>query len=194
MCFQEAADEFYSAFNGQRYNSLESDVCSLVYVSKVETCKESEFYPMASHTELPLCSICLESEQKFVKIVHYSCTVLFLLFLKGWTSPSRPCSQSCATTPSTVRAWRSGKTSLAPCVDMYRRQKSRRSRGARSAALRKICGFALFVAMWDAEGTQRILPSIIISVTPKKFFKCLGTLAATPTPTSPRRTTATRWS
>ncbi len=59
---QEAADEFYRAFNGQRFNSLESDVCSLVYVSKVETCKESEYYPLASHTELPLCSICLESK------------------------------------------------------------------------------------------------------------------------------------
>ena len=59
---QEAADEFFQAFNGQRFNSLEEDVCSLVYVSKVETCKEAEFYPMAGHTELPLCSICLESE------------------------------------------------------------------------------------------------------------------------------------
>ena len=59
---QEAADEFYQAFNGQRFNSLEADVCSLVYVSKVETCKESEYYPMAGHTELPVCSICLERE------------------------------------------------------------------------------------------------------------------------------------
>ncbi len=63
---QEAADEFYQAFNGQRFNSLEADVCSLVYVSKVETCKESEFYPMAGHTELPVCSICLESEDLHV--------------------------------------------------------------------------------------------------------------------------------
>ena len=58
---QEAADEFYKAFNGVRFNSFEEDVCSLVYVSKVETCKESEYYPLAGHTELPLCSICLES-------------------------------------------------------------------------------------------------------------------------------------
>ena len=62
---QEAADEFYQAFNGQRFNTLESDVCSLVYVSKVETCKESEYYPMAGHTELPLCSICLERTFRF---------------------------------------------------------------------------------------------------------------------------------
>ena len=57
---QAAADEFYQAFNGLPYNSFESEVCSLVYISKVETCKESEFYPLSNHTELPVCSICLE--------------------------------------------------------------------------------------------------------------------------------------
>ncbi len=60
---QEAADEFYQAFNGVPFNSFEEDVCTLVYVSKVETRKESEYYPLAGHTELPLCSICLESKQ-----------------------------------------------------------------------------------------------------------------------------------
>ncbi len=57
---QAAADEFYQAFNGLPYNSLEPEVCSLVYISKVETCKESEYYPLTNHTELPVCSICLE--------------------------------------------------------------------------------------------------------------------------------------
>jgi len=66
---QEAADEFYQAFNGQRFNTLESDVCSLVYVSKVETCKESEYYPMAGHTELPVCSICLERMDESISTV-----------------------------------------------------------------------------------------------------------------------------
>ncbi|TRY74564.1 hypothetical protein TCAL_09740, partial [Tigriopus californicus] len=42
---QEPADEFFQAFNGARFNSIEEDVCSLVYVSKVETCRESEYYP-----------------------------------------------------------------------------------------------------------------------------------------------------
>lgn len=59
---QEAADEFYRAFNGRQYNSFEQESCSLVYVSKMETCKESEYYPMGGHTELPVCSICLESK------------------------------------------------------------------------------------------------------------------------------------
>ena len=59
---QESADEFYRAFNGTPYNFLEPEKCSLVYISKVETCKESEYYPYANHTELPVCSICLESK------------------------------------------------------------------------------------------------------------------------------------
>ena len=59
---QESADEFYQAFNGTPYNFLEPEKCSLVYISKVETCKESEYYPYTNHTELPVCSICLESK------------------------------------------------------------------------------------------------------------------------------------
>ena len=66
---QEAADEFYQAFNGMPYNSLEPEKCSLVYISKVETCKESEYYPYANHTELPVCSICLERMDESVSTV-----------------------------------------------------------------------------------------------------------------------------
>eukprot|EP00096_Caligus_rogercresseyi_P009011 TRINITY_DN2980_c0_g1_i1.p1 TRINITY_DN2980_c0_g1~~TRINITY_DN2980_c0_g1_i1.p1 ORF type:complete len:583 (+),score=196.54 TRINITY_DN2980_c0_g1_i1:96-1844(+) len=65
----EAADEFYQAFNGAAFNSFEPDICSLVYVSKVETCKESEYYPLSDHTELPLCSICLERMDESVSTV-----------------------------------------------------------------------------------------------------------------------------
>lgn len=32
---QAEADEFYKTFNGTRYNSMESDLCHLVYVAKV---------------------------------------------------------------------------------------------------------------------------------------------------------------
>lgn len=66
---QAAADEFYQAFNGLPYNSFESEVCSLVYISKVETCKESEFYPLSNHTELPVCSICLERMDESISTV-----------------------------------------------------------------------------------------------------------------------------
>uniref|UniRef100_A0A0K2UHP7 BRCA1associated proteinlike [Megachile rotundata] n=1 Tax=Lepeophtheirus salmonis TaxID=72036 RepID=A0A0K2UHP7_LEPSM len=65
----EAADEFYQAFNGAAFNSFEPDICTLVYVSKVETCKESEYYPLTDHTELPLCSICLERMDESVSTV-----------------------------------------------------------------------------------------------------------------------------
>ena len=39
---QNSADEFYSYFNGRPFNSIEEDVCHLVYVAKVEIIKESE--------------------------------------------------------------------------------------------------------------------------------------------------------
>ena len=70
---QESADEFYQAFNGTPYNFLEPEKCSLVYISKVETCKESEYYPYTNHTELPVCSICLES--KFNVLYFGGCLV-----------------------------------------------------------------------------------------------------------------------
>ena len=40
--FQDFADEFYKMFNNQPFNSIEPDVCHLVYVAHVETVKEQE--------------------------------------------------------------------------------------------------------------------------------------------------------
>ncbi|CAG0914896.1 unnamed protein product [Notodromas monacha] len=59
---QQGADEFYKTFNGMPFNSLEPDLCHLVYVSRVESVKESEGggLPLEFHTELPVCSVCLE--------------------------------------------------------------------------------------------------------------------------------------
>ncbi|XP_042241567.1 BRCA1-associated protein-like isoform X1 [Homarus americanus] len=59
---QGDADMFYNTFNGQRYNSIEPDICRLVYVARVETTKESENggLPIPGHTELPNCPVCLE--------------------------------------------------------------------------------------------------------------------------------------
>lgn len=59
---QSEADLFYSNFNGHRYNTIETDVCNLVYVANVETTKESENGGLAipGHTELPTCPVCLE--------------------------------------------------------------------------------------------------------------------------------------
>ena len=70
---QAAADEFYQAFNGALYNNIEPEVCSLIYISKVESYKESEYYPLSNHTELPVCSICLE--RKFCTSQKSLCTI-----------------------------------------------------------------------------------------------------------------------
>ena len=67
LTFQEEADECYKTFNGTPYNSMESDLCHLVYMAKVEICGEEEIdfsqgmIPSASGlTELPICTVCLE--------------------------------------------------------------------------------------------------------------------------------------
>ncbi|XP_077863309.1 BRCA1-associated protein-like [Saccoglossus kowalevskii] len=59
---QTLADEFYKTYNGQPYNSIEPEVCYCVYVSGVETAKESEgsCLPIPGLTELPTCPVCLE--------------------------------------------------------------------------------------------------------------------------------------
>ncbi|XP_033218355.1 BRCA1-associated protein [Belonocnema kinseyi] len=53
------ASEFYETYNGAPYNSLEPDaVCHLVFVSNVEVGDNG--MPIAGHTELPSCPVCLE--------------------------------------------------------------------------------------------------------------------------------------
>ncbi|VDO97405.1 unnamed protein product [Soboliphyme baturini] len=56
------AEEFYRNVDGTRFNSIESDICHLVFVSRVEVMKESEGanWPISGCTELPTCSVCLE--------------------------------------------------------------------------------------------------------------------------------------
>ncbi|XP_015519090.2 BRCA1-associated protein isoform X1 [Neodiprion pinetum] len=54
-----AASEFYETFNGAPYNSLEPEiVCHMVFVSRVEVGDGG--LPLAGHTELPSCPVCLE--------------------------------------------------------------------------------------------------------------------------------------
>ena len=36
------ADDYYATYNNTAYNSIESDVCHLVYVGRVEMLRESE--------------------------------------------------------------------------------------------------------------------------------------------------------
>ncbi|XP_001946888.1 BRCA1-associated protein isoform X1 [Acyrthosiphon pisum] len=61
---QEATMDFFHSFNGMPFNSLEPDCCcNLVFVSKVEVIKEDapgSSAPPSQHTELPVCTVCLE--------------------------------------------------------------------------------------------------------------------------------------
>ena len=66
---QEEADECYKTFNGTPYNSMESELCHLVYVAQVEICGDSTAGsavmggagpPSTALTELPICTVCLE--------------------------------------------------------------------------------------------------------------------------------------
>ncbi|RXG73986.1 BRCA1-associated protein [Armadillidium vulgare] len=56
------ADLFYKTFNGQTFNSIEPEVCRMVYVARVETTSELEEggLPIPGHSELPTCPVCLE--------------------------------------------------------------------------------------------------------------------------------------
>ena len=40
--FKACADEFYTSFNSLPFNSIEEDLCHLVYVARVEIIRESE--------------------------------------------------------------------------------------------------------------------------------------------------------
>jgi len=88
-----AALEFQSVYNGMPYNNLEPEVCSVIPVSGVEQCGESEYYrPSGGGTELPYCTICLDRMDESVSTVltilcnhrfHSSC-------LAQWEDPTCP--------------------------------------------------------------------------------------------------------
>ena len=82
----ENAHEFYDMFNGKLFNTLEPEVCHLVYVCKVESMKSSDgaCLPLEGATELPTCHICLERMDESVEGIltvlcnhsfHSSCLV-----------------------------------------------------------------------------------------------------------------------
>ncbi|XP_023222080.1 BRCA1-associated protein-like [Centruroides sculpturatus] len=98
---QQTADEFYKNFNGIQFNSIEPEICHLVYVAKVESVKESEevCLPVPGHTELPTCPVCLERMDESVEGIltilcnhsfHSSC-------LAKWGDTSCPVCRYCQT-------------------------------------------------------------------------------------------------
>ena len=67
---QKSADDFYKTFNGAAYNSIEPELCHLVYVERVETVKEDDpklTQHWAGRTELPTCPVCLERMDESVE-------------------------------------------------------------------------------------------------------------------------------
>ena len=67
---QRSADEFYKNFNGVAFNSIEPEMCHLVYVARIETLKENDSksgQPIPGHTELPTCPVCLERMDESVE-------------------------------------------------------------------------------------------------------------------------------
>lgn len=65
----ENSHEFYDTFNGKPFNTLEPEVCHLVYVCKVESSKsvDGARLPLEGATELPTCHICLERMDESVE-------------------------------------------------------------------------------------------------------------------------------
>lgn len=102
---QGDADMFYNTFNGQRFNSIELDICRLVYVARVETTKESEDggLPIPGHTELPTCPVCLERMDESVDgILTILCNHSFHgECLAKWGDTSCPVCRYCQTPEET---------------------------------------------------------------------------------------------
>ena len=62
---QDSARQFYLKFNGQPFNSIESAICRLVFVQRVEITKGSQGATLPAPggrdvVELPSCPVCLE--------------------------------------------------------------------------------------------------------------------------------------
>ncbi|XP_053376205.1 BRCA1-associated protein-like [Mercenaria mercenaria] len=98
---QKFADEYYTAYNNTTFNSIETDICHLVYVGRVEMLKESEnaCMPVPGMTELPNCPVCLERMDESVDgILTILCNHAFHMeCLDKWGDTSCPVCRYCQT-------------------------------------------------------------------------------------------------
>lgn len=98
---QKQADEYYNMYNNTTFNSIESDICHLVYVGQVEMLKESENagVPIPGMTELPNCPVCLERMDESVDgILTILCNHAFHMeCLDKWGDTSCPVCRYCQT-------------------------------------------------------------------------------------------------
>ncbi|KAI7693068.1 hypothetical protein SSS_02121 [Sarcoptes scabiei] len=101
---QRSADEFYSAFNGTSYNSIEPDICQLAFVAMIEVLNDSKTnsLPISGFTELPTCPVCLERMDESVQgILTILCNHSFHgKCLDPWGDSSCPVCRYCQTPES----------------------------------------------------------------------------------------------
>ncbi|XP_059177999.1 BRCA1-associated protein-like [Physella acuta] len=98
---QTSADNFYTYFNNRPFNSIEPDICHLVYVAKIEVVNETEggSLPLLDMTELPNCPVCLERMEESVDgILTVLCNHAFHTHcLAQWGDTSCPVCRYCQT-------------------------------------------------------------------------------------------------
>ncbi|XP_055002588.1 BRCA1-associated protein [Sorex araneus] len=98
---QTDADSFYIACNGRQFNSIEDDVCQLVYVERAEVLKSEDgaSLPVMDLTELPKCTVCLERMDESVNgILTTLCNHSFhSQCLQRWDDTTCPVCRYCQT-------------------------------------------------------------------------------------------------
>lgn len=67
---KKTANRFYEEFDGKPFNSIEPELCRLVYVDRIETSKDNNgCLPIDGCIELPTCAVCLERMDESVDAV-----------------------------------------------------------------------------------------------------------------------------
>ncbi|XP_069789489.1 BRCA1-associated protein isoform X2 [Narcine bancroftii] len=98
---QAEADGFYTACNGRQFNSIEEDVCQLVYVERAEVIKSEDgaSLPVMGVTELPPCIVCLERMDESVNgVLTILCNHSFHSHcLQHWEDTTCPVCRYCQT-------------------------------------------------------------------------------------------------
>ncbi|XP_028597145.1 BRCA1-associated protein isoform X1 [Podarcis muralis] len=98
---QADADSFYMTCNGRQFNSIEEDVCQLVYVERAEVFKSEDgaSLPVMDLTELPKCTVCLERMDESVNgILTTLCNHSFhSQCLQRWEDTTCPVCRYCQT-------------------------------------------------------------------------------------------------
>ncbi|XP_077318135.1 BRCA1-associated protein isoform X1 [Lithobates pipiens] len=98
---QAEADSFYIESNGRQFNSIEEDVCQLVYVERAEVLKSEDgaSLPVMDLTELPKCTVCLERMDESVNgILTTLCNHSFhSQCLQRWDDTTCPVCRYCQT-------------------------------------------------------------------------------------------------